>query len=57
MEAFGKRYKLSGSPMSLSYRQEGATTLNKYVVERWERKRSGEVCMLWRGAELEAPWQ
>jgi hypothetical protein len=27
------------------------------VVERWERKRSGEVCMLWRGAELEAPWQ
>lgn len=34
-------------------RKERTAKLNKYVVGRWERKRSLVLCALWREAELE----
>ena len=49
-EAIRKRCKHSSLPVSLSCREEGAITISKYMVERWERKRTGEVHKLWRGA-------
>lgn len=48
-----KCMKHTGRPAYLSCRQEGATTINKNVVERWERKRIEEVYILWGAAELE----
>ena len=42
-EATRKWYKHSSPLVSLSCREEGAITIYKYVVERWKRKRSGEV--------------
>ena len=42
-EATRKQCKHSSPPVSLSCREEGAITIYKYVVERWKRKRSGEV--------------
>lgn len=31
-----------------SLRQDRVTRISKYMVERWEKKRTGAVCALWR---------
>lgn len=45
-----RRQQLEAQP------QPGVTAMSKSVVEKWERKRSRVVCVLWREMELETWW-